>query len=101
MLALNLIKQRGGHFAVTAIKLILGGTIKRFHITRDIGGVTAFAAPSATGSEQYRASGDGKKGEFDGRFCEHGRCYNHRLHERQVKQVSFPHNACTIMRFDA
>ena len=64
MLALNLVEQRSGQLRIAAVQPLLGGRVKRFHVARDIGGITRAAAAAAgtTGHE----SGNGTEGERGG-----------------------------------
>ena len=64
VLALHLVEQGGGKLWIATVEPLLGGRVKRFHVTRDIGGITRAAAAAAgtTGHE----SGNGAEGERGG-----------------------------------
>jgi len=65
MLALHLVKQRGGDLGIAAIKPVLGRHVKRIDVARDEGRVLGLVAPSgAAGSDQHGRRGSGDKSEL-------------------------------------
>ena len=88
MLALNLIKQSCGNFILLVIKLVLGCSIQRIHVTRDITGITA-RLRSAAAQTEYGAT------------RKHGRCgqYRHGHEEFFVHECSLDNLARSAKPF--
>ena len=67
MLAFDLVEQRGSHFGLAVVEPALGLPVQRFHVARDIGGVTgAVVAARTSGGEKRRTRKRGAEDELGG-----------------------------------